>query len=108
MDAINAKRKKVPTSEVENSILGMVCASVCQKIANHCGLDLLLACGIFLQEASLQEQVWVMLRLYTEMSLGACRDPQGAAELLDMTNKKAERLENEAGWWRIKNFFNFF
>lgn len=38
-----------------------------------------------------------MLRLYTEMSLGACRDPQGAAELLNMTNKKAERLENEAG-----------
>jgi hypothetical protein len=24
MDAINAKRKKVPTSEVENSILGMI------------------------------------------------------------------------------------
>lgn len=38
-----------------------------------------------------------MLRLYTEMSLGVCRDPQGAADLLNFTNEKAERLENEAG-----------
>jgi len=39
----------------------------------------------------------VMLRLYTEMSLGECRDPQAVADLQNITNRKAETLENEAG-----------
>ncbi|XP_059485224.1 nuclear exosome regulator NRDE2 [Neocloeon triangulifer] len=79
MDAINKRRSRFSNIEVENSIL-----------------ELVLACGIFLQEASLQEQTWVMLRLYTEMSLGVCRDPDGVAEIQNIANAKAEALENDA------------
>ncbi|XP_065347383.1 nuclear exosome regulator NRDE2 [Cloeon dipterum] len=79
MDVVNGWRKKHANAEVERGIL-----------------ELVLACGIFLQEASLQEQTWVMLRLYTEMSLGECRDPNGIAELQNIANKKAEKLENDA------------
>ncbi|KAF4524874.1 hypothetical protein B566_EDAN011203, partial [Ephemera danica] len=57
---------------------------------------MVLASGQFLQEAGLMEQVWTLLRLYTEPSLPENPDPEIVMEMQTAVNQSAEAWEDQA------------